>query len=255
MQTCNNIRSSCIQRAVAVPDKFLQLYEKVRPFLDPSIPGVRMGPFVDKLASFKAWLFQILPPQSTSAIIHEALQLDKQAQSLEDMLPDNWRFQVTPLHTTPPCAYQLLAHKYPDNSVVRHWNILRLSRLFLNEVVLRMSAFVAKATEQGMHEILQYCKDVDTAALQAVATANRNQLVTDILSSASHFLDNTDNTFLSSARFLIWPLTVVSQISHASDPARLYAIRCLYDIASQARIPQALLAARAIETGSSSLDW
>lgn len=254
LQTCNNIRSSCVQRTVPVPDKFLQLFEQAKPFLDPSIPNVRLGPLIDKLADLKARVFQVLPTQSISGIVHEAERLEKEARVLEDMLPDNWRYQVTPQHMTPPYAYQGLAHQYPAHRVARHWNILRISRLFLNEVVLRFVAFVARAKEEGMDEISQHCKDLDTAALQAAASTNRNQLITDILSSATQFLDKNGMTFLPAARFLIWPLTVVTEIAQTSEPARWYAIKCLYDIASQARIPQALHAARAIESGSS-LDW
>lgn len=254
MQTCGNIRSSCIQRGVAVPDKFLQLYEQARPFLDPSIPRVRAGPLIDKLASFKVRVFQNHRAQFIPGIIHEALQLDKEARALEDMLQDDWRFQVTPMHKAPPCAYQGIGHQYAAHRVARHWNILRISRLFLNEVVLRMAVFVAGAMEKGMHDIIQHCKDLDTAALKATAMANGTQLITDILSSATQFLDDTGTTFLPAARFLIWPLTVVLQLVLASEQARQYAIKCLYDIASQAKIPQALQAARAIESGSS-LDW
>jgi len=213
-----------------------------------------MGPLIDKLASLKARIQQALPAQRISGIILEALHLDKEAQVLEDLLPDSWRFQVKPPHMTPACAYQGVAHKYPAHRVARHWSTLRISQLFLNEVVWRMTAYVAKAKEQGIHEISQHCKDLDTTALQATASANRTQLVTDILSSVSHFLDESGTTFIPAARFLIWPLTVVTEVALTMEPARRYAISCLYDIASQARIPQALQAARAIESGSS-LNW
>jgi hypothetical protein len=121
-------------------------------------------------------------------------------------------------------------------------------------VVWRFAEFVAGAKEKGMHDICEHCKDLDTTALQATAAANRTQLVADVLSSAPYFLDESGTTFIPAARFLIWPLTVVTEIALTMQPARQYAISCLYDIASQAKIPQALQAARAIESGSS-LNW
>ena len=106
-----------------------------------------------------------------------------------------------------------------------------------------------------MHEMSQHFKDLNATALQVAAMANRTQLITDILSSASQFFDKSSMTFLPAARFLIWPLTVVTAIAkERSELARQHAIKCLYDIAIQARIPQASQAARAIESGSS-LDW
>jgi hypothetical protein len=115
LQTCNNIRSSCIQRAVPVPDEFLQIYEKAKPFLEPSTPNVRLGPLLDKIACLKVRIRQVLPVQMMSGIIDEALQLDEETRRLEDMLPDDWRYQVMPPHMTPTCAYQGVAHKYPSH--------------------------------------------------------------------------------------------------------------------------------------------
>jgi hypothetical protein len=253
LQTCNNIRSSCIQRSVPVPDEFLQIYEKAKPFLEPSTPNVRLGPLLDKIASFKARM-QGLPAQMLPGIIDEALQLDKEAQRLEDMLPDDWRYQVLPPHMTPTCAYQGVAHKYPDHRAARHWNILRISRLLFNQVVWHLAVFIAKCRVEGVPEICRYCNDLDTDALQTVATANRLHLVTNVLASASQFLDENGRAFVPAARFLIWPLTVAAEIKNTPEPARQYAIGCLYDIATQAKIPQALQAAKAVESGSST-DW
>jgi hypothetical protein len=254
LQTCSNIRSSCIERAVPVPDEFLQIYEQAKPFLEPSTPLVRLGPLLDKIASLKAKIRQVLPVQMVPGIIDEALQLDEETRRLEDMLPDDWRYQVMPPHMTPTCAYQGVAHKYPAHRVARHWNTLRLSQLLFNEVVWHFAAFVAKARVQGLPEIFRYCKDLDTDALQTVATANRIRLVTNILESTPQFLDENGRAFVPAARFLIWPLTIVAEIKQTPEPARQYAIGCLYNIATQAKIPQALQAAKAVESGSST-DW
>jgi hypothetical protein len=237
-----------------VPDEFLQIYEQAKPFLEPSTPLVRLGPLLDKIASLKAKIRQVLPVQMISGIIDEARQLDEETRRLEHMLPDDWRYQVMPPHMTPTCAYQGVAHKYPAHRVARHWNTLRISRLLFNEVVWYFAAFVATARVQGLPEIFQYCKDLDTDALQTVATANRIHLVTNILESAPQFLDENGTAFVPAARFLIWPLTVVAEIKLTPEPARQYAIGCLYDIATQAKIPQALQAAKAVESGSST-DW
>jgi hypothetical protein len=254
LQTCNNIRSSCIQRGVAVPDEFLELYEQAKPFLEPSTPNVRICPLLDKIASFKARTRKVLPVQSLSGIMHEALQLEDEARVLEDMLPDSWRYQIRPMHMSPPCAYHGLAHQYPARRMVRHWNTLRIIRLYMNQAVWHVAAFFARAKDEGMPEISQNCRDIDTAALQAAAAAKGIQLVADILASAPEFLDESGTTFVPAARFLIWPLTVVAEVSLTPEPARHYAIWCLYEIARQARIPQALRAARAVESGSSP-DW
>lgn len=254
LQTCNNIRSSCIQRAVPVPGEFLRLYERAEPFLYPRTPNVKIGPLLDKVANFKARVLKGLSAQSRPGVIYEALRLDEEARVLTDMLPESWSYKVRPPYLTPQCAYQGLAHQYPTHRIARHWNILRIIRIFLNEVVWHVSRFVAKAREEGSAEISEHYKDLDTTALQTSATINRTLLVTDILASAPHFLDKNGTTFIPAARFLIWPLTVVWQVGVTLEPARRYAIWCLYEIATQAKIPQALEAAKAVKSGSS-VDW
>jgi hypothetical protein len=254
LQTCNNIRSSCLVQGVLVPDEFLQLYEQAKPFLDPSIPNVRIGPLLDKIISLKVRVLKELPAQSISGLIHEALLLDEETRALKDMLPDSWRYQVRPRHMTPRWAYQGLAHQYPEHRMARHWNILRLTRLFLSEVVWGLTSFVDRAKERAIPDICRHCKDLDTGALQAIAEANRTQIITDVLASVPHFLDENGSTFVPAARFLIWPLTIVAQRETTPEPARRFAIWCMYEIASQARVPQALHAAEAVESGSPT-DW
>ena len=254
LQTCNNIRSSCIQRGVAVPDEFLQLYDHFKNLLDPSIPNVRIGPLMDKIASLKVRVLRVFPVQRAPGIIDEALELEKEARELEDMLPESWRYQVCQPHMTPSFAYQGLTHRYPAHHVARHWNILRIVRLFLNEVIWHMALFVDTTKEKGMPEIFQHCKTIDTVALRTTASANSAQIVTDILASAPQFLDESSTTFTPAARFLILPLAVAGEISLTPKPARRCVIWCLHEISSQARLPQALLAAKAVESGSST-DW
>lgn len=254
LQTCNNIRGSCVQRGVPIPDEFLHLYEQAKPLLDPNIPSVRIGPLLDKIVSFKVRLLKNFPEQRISDVVHEALLLDQESHALQDILPDSWRYHFKPLNRTPRWAYQGLAHQYPEHRMARHWNILRITRFFLNEVIWHMATFVAGAKEQSIPEISRHCKDLDTGALRAIAGANRTQMITDILASVPHFVDESDSTFGPAARFLIWPLTVVAERPTTPEPARQYAIWCMYEIARQARVPQALHAAKAIESESTT-DW
>jgi len=253
LQTCNNICSSCIQRSAPLPDEFVDFREQAKPFLDHSIPNARLGPSMDNLVALRVKLRQEhIGTHEIPALIHETLQLDEEALTLMDLLPHSWRYEAMPLHRTPSWAYEGRAHTYPDHRIARHWNSIRQTRLFANEVVWHLAAHVAWAKKHP--ELCLYVKDFDAEALQATAEANRNQVISDILASVPHFLDEEGKAFLPAARFLIWPLTVVAERKLSPEPARKYAIWCLYEIARQARIPQALHAAEAIESGAST-DW
>lgn len=237
-----------------VPDEFLQVYEQAKPFFEPGDPNVQIGSLLDKIASLTARLQPVLPADRLSGTIQEAMELDEEAQSLIDMLPDSWRYEVMPLHMTPSNAYQGLAHQYPAYKMARHWNALRILRLFLNEIVWHVATFAATGKEQGLPDMSQVCTNLDTQALQATVTANGSQLITEILASAPQFLDENGTTFTTAARFLIWPLSIVAEVASTPEPTRRWAIECLYEIARQARIPQALQAARAVES-KADINW
>ncbi|ORY15328.1 hypothetical protein BCR34DRAFT_598566 [Clohesyomyces aquaticus] len=248
VQVSNNIRTSCIQRDVTVPTAFTHLYQEFLPFLDPAIPNHRMGPLTDKVAAFKARLSQRPGLEELPGIMQEALRLDQEAQGLQGMLLANgWAFKIRVPNETPMCAYRGLAYQYPNNSVARHWNGSRIMRIFLNEVVVRIAGGLAEAGYQSSQNL----------ALRTSAAATRNTMCTDVLASATHFLDESGTAFRTTARFMIWPLSVVARVAMNLDlvpSLRQCAIRYMYDIAAHARVPQALHAARAIE-GDEDDDW
>lgn len=175
------------------------------------------------------------------------------------MMPASWQYQVRPLSKTPSWAYQGLAHQYPEHRMARHWNMLRLMRLFLNEVVWHIAGFVARAKKQANPEICLHCKDLDVRSLRHTTDINRTQIITDLLACVPHFLNDDGSAFVPAARFLILPLTMVAERARLAEmatlePARQFAVWCLYEIARQARIPQALHAVEAVEGGMPT-DW
>ncbi|KAH7309941.1 hypothetical protein BKA65DRAFT_167940 [Rhexocercosporidium sp. MPI-PUGE-AT-0058] len=253
LQTCNNIRSSCIARSTPLPNEFVYFCEQAKPFLDHSIPNARLGPLMDNIISLRVQLMaKHIGTHQIPALIHETLQLDEQVLTLMDMLPPSWRYEAMPQHRIPSWAYQGLAHTYADHRISRHWNTLHQTRLFANEVVWHLAAHVAWAKQHP--ELCLYIKDFDAEALQATAEANRTQVIGNIFASVPHFLGEEGTAFGPAARFLIWPLTIVAERKLTPEPARRYATWCLYEIARQARIPQALHAAEAIKSEAST-DW
>jgi hypothetical protein len=170
---------------------------------------------------------------------------------VEKMLPNGWQYEIIPAHMIPACAFQGLAYQYPSHHIARHWNGLRLIRLFANEVVSRTVAYVAQAREQGLPDVFRHCHNLNTETLQAAAKDYHIRLDTKILISLPQLVDEKGINFTPAARFLIWPLSAVAEIPLTSEPARFYAISCLYEIARQARIPQVLQAAKDVESGPS----
>jgi len=263
IQTCNSFRSSCMQRGIAVSEEFRQIFNEAKPFLDvnqakpfldTNMPNIRAGPLLDKISILHARVRRFCPLEELPGLINDALQLEKEVRALMGILPESWQYQVIPSNIAPACSYQGFAHSYPAYRTVRHWNMLRIMRLFLKEVVWRVASGVGRAKKQGMLENLQLYNDFDVKAFQAIAMDDSTQLVTEVLASVTHFLDKSGTTFTLASRFLIWPLTILSQLELTPESARKFAIKSLYDIATQARIPQAFEAARAIELGYPT-DW
>jgi hypothetical protein len=104
LQTCNNIRGSCFQREVPLPEGLSDLWEQAKPFLDFSMPIVRLGSFFDKAIDLKVRMHK-LSAQNITGFIQDALRLDDEVQILMDMMPDSRQYQVRPLCKTPSWAY------------------------------------------------------------------------------------------------------------------------------------------------------
>jgi hypothetical protein len=198
-------------------------------------------------------------------LLSEALDMDAEAVEILAETAIQHPYEVLPEDRAPPYSYEGRAHRYLSGSGVRVWNAIRMMRILCNEVAWYVAKFAIDAMPvrpagDALNATLARHVDadgrLDTAAIQRAARANNEDIVRDILATVPYLLRNDATQVSLSARFLIWPLSVVcASVRLAPPAARKAALRFLYEIGEAGHIPQAREAARCIEEGKDTEDW
>ncbi|CAH0038548.1 unnamed protein product [Clonostachys solani] len=253
-QTITNIRTSCIQRRVAVPQEFLDLVKEASPFLDPGHPCIQIGPILDQAASLRSRV-----AAGTVDVVHAALEVDQGAIALCELIEPNMRFTPRSSEMSSRWAYLTVEYNYLTRRHAKVWNTIRMIRMFMNKTIWVHSSLSLQHTFQPGET--EYCSALhsyeELLELRNMAADNLLELETDILRSVSCFLEpeNLGGKFCSSARCLIWPLTVLSQSELVSPSARKHAVSCLYQIGEDLNMEQAIAAAKMTQEMNHHEDW
>ncbi|KAI0145398.1 hypothetical protein GGR57DRAFT_507000 [Xylariaceae sp. FL1272] len=140
-------------------------------------------------------------------------------------------------------------YRYKEVSDQTRWNGLRVLRLRLNDLLFTMlSTDDETITVQFSQEYLDQQR--------VIAFDRTHNTVNDLLSSVPHLLELSPTRVLSSsARLLIWPLSIVASSAVASAPAKEFALRRLAFIAKEFNLSQASETLRIVKAKDDSDDW
>ncbi|KAK1980413.1 hypothetical protein LZ30DRAFT_723428 [Colletotrichum cereale] len=250
-QTMINIRTSCIQRAVAVPEEFVKLHIESVPFLRGEDPAILFVPIIDKAASLRQRAAKFLSPE----LIIEAMRLDHETITLSENLGPMFRVTTRSKEEKPSWAYLSIAHYYPDRRAAKLWNALRMIRLFLNELAGNWAekAMACGSDGQGKREALSHLSDDPgyLQSLQKTVDNNVTELTIGVLASVPDFMEEGgfESKFSLAARTLIWPLTVLYKCDLVDDSAKRYAVKFLYEVGRDLNLVQS------IDTASKENEW
>ena len=252
IQVSNNIRVSCVQRAVPLPTRFIELDKQATVFLDHSNPVLQFWPIVDA--------FIHLQIMDRSRDLYEPMTIMKQALMLEQMLMDLTNglsslgvYEVLEHENIPKEAFEESAHWYKDHRVARLWNTIRMTRIFVNEVLYEQSSILLETQIPA--------ESISWNAIQLLATETATDAATGILASVPQFIQkpkdqNIHPLRVSTVSGLVWPLSAVGASKLVSEEARKYAIQTLLVIGRDARLPSATKIAEKIEIGAiDGLSW
>ncbi|OLN93294.1 hypothetical protein CCHL11_08358 [Colletotrichum chlorophyti] len=237
IHSSNNIRTSCAHSKIPVPPRFLKLYEDAQSWLNMDDPFLKLAPIIDRVADLRARAARADDSQRRD-LVAEALELDSAAARMGQEVPDGWKFTARLPGERAHMLYKGISLRYPSLRALRYWNSLRMLRMFLNELIWAQSL-----------QILDQGPDLDDEAdyeeLQRSSSRSMATIVTEVLASCGEYLESTGDRFSVSARCLIWPLSVISELSLTPPEARVYALDCLDRLGRDGRIPEPLAASGA----------
>ncbi|GJC83797.1 hypothetical protein ColLi_06635 [Colletotrichum liriopes] len=230
VHSSGNIRTSCAHSKTPVPPRFLKLYENARPHLDLDDPFLKMTPILDRVATLRSRIADLEDSQRHE-VLCEALDLDAATAKLGQEVPEEWRFVARLSGERAPMSYKGMSFRYPSLLVLRYWNSLRIIRMFLNDAIWIQSSLMLDRGPDPDDE-------TDYEGLQRSANRKMSTLVVEVLGSCGEYLEFSEDRFSVAARCLIWPLSVIAEISLTPPDARRFALDCLDQLSRDGRIPQ-----------------
>ncbi|KXH41136.1 C6 zinc finger domain-containing protein [Colletotrichum simmondsii] len=229
VHSANNIRTSCAHSKTPVPTRFIALYDDAQPYLDHSDPFLRVTPVLDRVAMLRSRI-AYLEDSERHEVLVEALDLDAATAKLGQEVSAEWRFTARDPYEKAPMTYKGISFRYPSLRALRYWNSLRIIRMFLNDLIwMQASLILAQGPTSA---------SVDYFAMQEAATRKMSTLVVEVLASCGEYLETTEDRFSVTARCLIWPLSVIAEISITPPDARRFALDCLGRLSRDGRIPR-----------------
>ncbi|KAK1596551.1 C6 zinc finger domain-containing protein [Colletotrichum navitas] len=232
VHSSGNIRTSCAHTKTPVPERFLKVYENAKPHLDLDDPFLKMTPILDRIATLRSRIAS-LTDSERHEVLYEALDLDAATAKLGQKVPEEWRFTARHPGERSPISYKGMSFRYPSLLVLRYWNSLRTIRMFLNDVIWIQSSL---ALDRGPEPD----DETDYEGLQRSASRKISSLVVEVLGSCGEYLEFSEDRFSISAKCLIWPLSVIAEISSTPPDARRFALDCLDRLGRGGRIPMSV---------------
>lgn len=237
LHASHNLRASCTQRRVAVPDKYQRLFRDINQEL-PDCPLRSLGLILDGLA----YLHSLVPQVSSDGglqVALEASKLDNEAILLHEEILRACTIDPKTLDrgsSNPDSACDSAARL----RMVRLSNSIRIIRVSLNELIQR--CLPPELREERITEEINDLRVNSAAALSS--------LCKEILDSCSDFIDSSNNRFIPASRCLILPLSFIYQMPWLPQATRREAFLALsklgpdLDSASTSEITQALKASQ-----------
>jgi hypothetical protein len=250
----SDIFASCAQRQVAVPPALAELLAQLGDVVGHDDPQVAIA----RAAADMAGLATLLTAGGDSLnsvaiqVVLRGRQLDTDLNKLLEHL-----FKIRPYialdpASVPKSAYNRLAHHYDSHKSCWQWNNLRMMRLFVNKWIVRAAA-AAESTLQDSPKAVDVLKQSRVLEM-AASTAER--MAADILATVPYCnsLPAASNARLTTARWLIWPLSTVATSTVAPLSARIYARDTLYALGRDNGISQAMEAGKMVDESKGRLD-
>ncbi|KAJ2973904.1 hypothetical protein NQ176_g6340 [Zarea fungicola] len=227
----SNVKASCIQRSIAVPQPFLSFDTKVRALLDQHDPAVKLTDLLHKVGAIKEMSQNSNP---TAELVLEAIKVDQELIAFSNTPPPTLEYTRDPLAHGPPWTYHRIVHTYPSLRIAKVWNAVRLLRFFLLSFIGGdISPFPDGTSDPGMQAL---------SGLKVYALDHMAGVAADVLATIPCFVHvhNHAKLFSAPARCLAWPLGIIEKSSICPVDARVYARKTLEWLARDLNMPQAI---------------
>jgi hypothetical protein len=269
-----NILISCVASDRAVPEEVVALRAAATsPFTKPSDPKWGESELMVEYARLKSQVKHNL--LSDDEIVRAGMDLDTQFLTLSQQVPSSWQHKTVYVDEKSAHHYEAYHYIYTDEHIGQMWNVLRLTRILLCELIFShcpkrpidpasgsgqssQEYYVTTTIDQMSREICAtvpqyiggssnfFCKDTTHTDLLPVAPVQDTRVSLARQANAKQHIP---------CYRLIFPLYIAAQSPTASKSIKQYAIQQLHFMADHHGIENALAVAKILESEERKNPW
>lgn len=247
-----NLLISCVAADCPVPSSLVKLRSDLEPFLNKDDPKWLVSGLVVKYANLQGAIRNGC--LSNSDIIADPTKLDYEFISLAKNMPLSWLYSTTYLQEASEKVLEQHFDIYPDHFTTQTWNVLRIMRILLNDIV--RTHCVEGATGS--------CEEASTLLNLGIATNNIDILAKEICATAPQYTayKNTtaeSKTYSATQRLrcytLLFPLYVAGLYASDTTKIKPWVIKQLRFMSNEIGIRNASFVAETLESANRTNPW
>jgi hypothetical protein len=134
LQLSSTVLIACVQRDVPIPADFLALQAESRKYLNLMEPKARLSQALIRFIELRVAIKDRAIPTSDAVSI--AKDLDADLGQIARTMPQDFQYStISSTHSDE--VYEDFFHVYPHRRVTHIWNLLRITRILLNEIIAK----------------------------------------------------------------------------------------------------------------------
>jgi hypothetical protein len=199
---------------------------------------------------------------SISSIITIAKQLDEKYAAHLNNMPPTWRYSTIPKFEKDEVIYNNYFHVYATPHISQSWNITRLSRILVNELLCQVCENLQLSQLESFDVLTQpRCSQTIIQEMTVGISASASQYIKPSL-VPNMYAKDLSGAYTShelSQRWpcntLIFPLYVVGRASITPTDLKTWVIQMLYLMSEQCNLQNANSVAKILESGGTMDPW
>ncbi len=247
-----NLLISCVAANCPVPPALVKLRADLEPFLNKDDPKWRISGLTVKYANLKGAIQDGCLP--SSIIITRATELDSEFMLLGNHMPSAWLYSTTCLEESSERVFEQRYDTYPDHVVTQGWNVLRVMRILLNDMI--RSVHASRDTKSSQKTSLSRSASIMTGHIDVLAKeicASAPQFTGKDSTTPRHKANRTTQRLRSYA--LLFPLYVAGLYASSATQVKPWIIRQLRFMANDMGIRNAGVVAQILERNERTCPW
>ncbi|KAI9683493.1 MAG: hypothetical protein M1822_006033 [Bathelium mastoideum] len=247
-----NLIISCVSASLEPPLELVKIRSDLESIVTTDGPKWRVTCLMIQYAGLRAAILR--NALSDADVISEATRLDYEYEVLAQSMPPAWQYDRICLEGPSEKVLEQHFDVYPDHYICQVWNVLRLTRIMLNDLIRKYHDRVMSGNPKGYS--YNHKADVATITIDAISL--------DICASVPQFTqaqlaESSDSLTpaLQHARCytVLFPLYAAGSFSSPSTKIRQWAIRQLEYFSTDFGIRNSGLVAEYLKTAPKTCPW